>query len=257
MRFLYYYIVSCAGVLYTFTIGVFKRSNREWIYAIAERFGKSTKTKSTLRKVSITELIAASEAILLTETEGVDGNISLQELTIIAKLVRWAQPKRIFEIGTFDGRTTLNMAINAPADAEVFTLDLTAAERTNTTHSLAPFEERYVNKAISGDRFRNNPGGKNIQQLIGDSASFDYTSYAESIDLVFIDGSHAYEYVKSDTEVSLKLLRPQGGIVIWHDCGVWNDVTRYLHEMDAKLGIGTLKQIEGTSLVIWDLRKIR
>lgn len=255
MRFFYYYIVAFTGVLYTLTFGVFKRSNREWIYAIAARFGKSTKIKSRLHKTSIETLVASSGTILLAETEGVDGNISLYELTVIAKLIRWVQPKRVFEIGTFDGRTTLNIAMNAPKDAEVFTLDLTASERKDITHSLAPFEERYVNKAVSGDRFRNNPGGKNIQQLLGDSASFDYAPYQGSIDLVFIDGSHAYEYVKSDTEASLKLLRPQGGVLIWHDCGVWNDVTRYLHELDAKLGTGTLKQIEDTSLVVWDLRK--
>jgi predicted O-methyltransferase YrrM len=34
------------------------------------------------------------------------------------------KPKRIFEIGTFHGYTTLQMGLDAPVDSEIFTLDL-------------------------------------------------------------------------------------------------------------------------------------
>jgi hypothetical protein len=42
----------------------------------------------------------------------------------LCALVRGVKPKRIFEIGTFHGYTTLQMALNAPVDSEIFTLDL-------------------------------------------------------------------------------------------------------------------------------------
>jgi len=37
-------------------------------------------------------------------------------------------------------------------------------------------------------------------------------------DLIFIDGSHYYEYVKSDTQNALGCLTA-GGLVVWHDYG--------------------------------------
>ena len=42
--------------------------------------------------------------------------------------------------------------------------------------------------------------------------------FAGAIDLIYIDGGHTYEYVKSDTENALELLSPTGTIV-WDDYG--------------------------------------
>ena len=55
-----------------------------------------------------------------------------------------------------------------------------------------------------------------ITQLFGDSKSFDAAPYAGQCDLVFVDGSHAYSYVKNDTEKALAMTRP-GGVILWHD----------------------------------------
>lgn len=51
-------------------------------------------------------------------------HVSLQELAILASLVRLRESHRIFEFGTFDGRSTVNLAVNATAHTQVFTLDL-------------------------------------------------------------------------------------------------------------------------------------
>lgn len=55
------------------------------------------------------------------------------------------------------------------------------------------------------------------QFLKSDSAKFDTAPYRNSIDLVFVDGYHGYEYVKNDTEEGWEMLR-LGGIIAWHDC---------------------------------------
>lgn len=60
-------------------------------------------------------------------------------------------PKLIIEIGTFDGRTTLNLAVNSPPKTKIVTLDLPPNEETK--FELAPFEEYFVNKPVSGERF--------------------------------------------------------------------------------------------------------
>ena len=89
-----------------------------------------------------------------------------------------------------------------------------------------------------------------IEQLYGDSKSFDASPYAERCDLVFVDGSHAYTYVKNDSEKAFAILRP-GGIVLWHDYhgprrapGVWRALNELSRDLD-------LVHIAGTSLVAY------
>jgi predicted O-methyltransferase YrrM len=52
------------------------------------------------------------------------GGVRVDELVIISAIVRHLKPKRLVEIGTAEGRTTLNLALHSPQDSEVITLDL-------------------------------------------------------------------------------------------------------------------------------------
>jgi len=46
-------------------------------------------------------------------------------------------------------------------------------------------------------------------------------------DLIFIDGSHTQEYVKNDTELALRLVQKNNGIILWHDYDTeWDGVTK-------------------------------
>ena len=87
------------------------------------------------------------------------------------------------------------------------------------------------------------------RQLYGDSSTFDFSAHHGRAGLVFVDGSHAYEYVVADSETARALVAPNG-IVLWHDYGVWEGVTRALEELEAKGRLG-LRHIRGTSLVVW------
>lgn len=145
-----------------------------------------------------------------------NGNVAPYELEVIASLVKATKPHAVFEIGTFDGRTTLNMAANAPNGATIFTLDLPSSELGATVFSLELNEDIFVKKDHPGARIAKSDGKSNIIQLLGDSGSFDFRPYYGIIDFMFIDGSHSYNYVKSDTLAALKMVRP-GGVIIWHD----------------------------------------
>ncbi|MDD5476226.1 MAG: class I SAM-dependent methyltransferase [Syntrophales bacterium] len=192
-------------------------------------------------------------AVRLMEEENRNGNVRISELGIIAALAaECPDDTNIFEIGTFDGRTTLNMALQSPPSCRVYTLDLPPDQETR--YDLDEGDRHMVNKPESGSRYRkymaSRPGvaGK-ISQLYGDSAVFDYTPWENSCSLVFVDGSHAYDYARSDTWAAMKLVR-KGGVVVWHDYGIWEGVTRALEELDAREGWG-LRAIAGTSLVYW------
>ncbi|MBD3183553.1 class I SAM-dependent methyltransferase, partial [Candidatus Poribacteria bacterium] len=86
--------------------------------------------------------------------------------------------------------------------------------------------------------------------LYGDSADFDFSPYFGTMDFVLVDGSHSYEYVLSDTDNALKLLKNGKGIILWHDYGHWDGVTKALNELyESSEVFRSLKHIDGTSLV--------
>jgi len=59
----------------------------------------------------------------------------------------------------------------------------------------------------------------------------DWSSHYGRAGLVFVDGSHAYDYARKDSETAMRLVRPKG-VVLWHDYGVWPGVTQALEELE-------------------------
>jgi predicted O-methyltransferase YrrM len=196
----------------------------------------------------------AAPPVVLHRDTWIDGNVTAFELDVIASLVRAHRPGVVFEIGTFDGRTTLNMAANAAEGAIVYTLDLPAAAADATAFALELNEDIFIRKPRSGARFVDSRAPYNIVQLFGDSATFDFSPFRGRVDFMFIDGSHAYEYVRSDTLAALSMVR-EGGTIIWHDYvregfTPFPGVPRALKEFyltDARFR--ALAQIEQTSIV--------
>ena len=192
-------------------------------------------------------------SIKIWEPEKKNGNVRISELGILAGLAAdCGNGTNLFEIGTFDGRTTLNFALNSPARCTIYTLDL--PPDFETMFSLAEGERHMVDKPKPGSRYERYRGtypaavGK-IHQLLGDSAAFDYSPFKDSCSLVFVDGSHHYDYVMSDSKAAMDMANV-GGVVVWHDYGIWEDVTRALATLEQR-GVYGLRCIRGTSLVYW------
>jgi predicted O-methyltransferase YrrM len=173
------------------------------------------------------------------------GNLTADELAAMALICQWLKPSVVFEFGTFNGRTTLNLAVNTPADTKIYTLDL--ADPGATQHSLDQVDVELHLRDESGMYFRDTPVSGKIEQLWGDSALFDETSLRGKVDLILVDAAHSYEYVRSDTTKALAMLRP-GGVILWHDYCVWYPgVYEYLHEI---LPHFPLKHIEWTHFAV-------
>lgn len=253
-RFAKKYCVAVGSSLFAATIGFPFAKNRHLLSEISRLVGYDPKLVIPLiPSVAMHEVIDESVRFQLRETIATNGNISLLELTTITRLIARYQPRRLFEIGTFDGRTTLNMAANAPSDATTFTLDLPCEQLNATVLEIANDDKKYIDKSSSGSRYKNTDIAKNIHQLFGDSATFDFKSFENSLDFVFVDGSHSYSYVKNDTAIALKLLKNGKGIIVWHDYDtdtVWEGVTRALNELyktDARLA--GMRHLQGTTMV--------
>jgi len=187
------------------------------------------------------------------EEKKLDGNVRISELGILSALAASCEDStNIFEIGTFDGRTTINLALNSPKKCMVYTLDLPPYSKTK--FDIDPGERHMIDKLKPGARYDKYRDlfpfavGK-IHQLLADSATFDYSPYKDSCSLVFVDGSHTYIYAKSDTHAAMNIVK-ENGVIIWHDYGIWEGVTRALEEFEEREHLG-LRNIGGTSLVYW------
>ncbi|MGF1611942.1 MAG: O-methyltransferase [Kiloniellales bacterium] len=191
-----------------------------------------------------------SEVVLI-GAAGARASTSTTEAWILCALAKRA--RTIFEFGTCTGRTTYLLARNAPADAVIGTITL-SPETVDEYRSdqSDPESARWARIArresvYSEFFYESTEVAAKVEQIVGDSKAFDETPWVGRCDLVFVDGSHAYSYVKSDSEKALRMVRP-GGIVVWHDfspaCkGVW----RYLNELGRSR---KLCHIRDTSLVV-------
>jgi predicted O-methyltransferase YrrM len=173
----------------------------------------------------------------------------LPELLTLASICRFLKPRRVFEIGTYTGSTTLAMAMNAPQEAEIFTLDLDPAQlafsQSHSGLSVPQFEP--------GIAFRTTRHAARIRQLYGSSREFDFIPYRGTIDLVLVDADHTYDHVRKDSEAAIAMCR-DGGVVIWDDY-LWTEahaecagVTRCLDELRGSLDV---VQLAGTRLAVF------
>lgn len=160
--------------------------------------------------------------------------VTVSELLLIGWLASYYAPMNIFEFGTADGRTTLNLALNSPDACRIYTIDLPDQDRLDFHHTekASVGEERYPipYKESVGACFVDHPVSSKITQILGDTASFDFSPFAKSMDLIFIDANHDYEYVRSDTQNALRM-RSDRGIVVWHDYQAWEGVRTCVDEL--------------------------
>lgn len=151
-------------------------------------------------------------------------NVDAFELLSVCSLIKDNAAHTVFEIGTYDGRTTMAMSLNlAKDDSHVFTLNL-PPDTSDVKFDTSAVDVQLAKKVTSGERFLGTAQQSKITQLWGDSATFDFSPYYNSIDFVFIDGAHSEQYVKNDTQKALQLIKRSGGVIAWHDAHLFGVV---------------------------------
>ncbi len=178
------------------------------------------------------------------------GGISLLESFVLIASARLVDAHRFFEFGTFLGRTTLNLAMNSPDDAVIYSLDLDHSAASSVSQDVADVEVTEIHLAAPKFDFTGMPAEKKITLLTGNSRTFDFAPWKESIDLIFVDGGHDLATLTDDTANSRQLAaRNRPSCILWHDYGNkdYQPLTRYLDQLSEEIDIF---HIEDTMLCV-------
>jgi len=210
----------------------------------------------TLKRVELKEIFPGIEegSVKLVRTYDRDEHtsVTLTEIAAVSSIIKHTKVKNIFEIGTYQGNTTLQLAANSPGDARITTLDLPSKWNEDKRAITTPENFKNVTDRMTiGVQYKETSYAGKINQIFADSANMNWSELPGPFDFIFIDGCHYYEYVKKDTENALGALRP-GGIVVWHDYGMIKDVSRAVDETSKKIQIYA---ISGTRLAVGFLKK--
>ena len=141
-------------------------------------------------------------------------NCSLFELCVLSAIVAARKPRHIFEIGTYDGRSALAMAANLPEGGKLHTLNLPPDYTVGKAD--AGTDELLSAKVESGHRWRNTPEESRIEQLFGNSMTFDFRPFGP-VQMAFVDGGHAKDIVLNDTDRIKEIIDRKDGVILFHD----------------------------------------
>lgn len=162
-------------------------------------------------------------------------NLSIMphEMVVLTLLVRHFQFRKIVELGTAEGRTTVNLAAHSPEDAEVITVNFPPEPPDN----------------MVGYFYWESPYKHKIKQVYCDATQFDWRPHRDSVDLVFIDAGDDYEMRATETAIVFRMVRV-GSIVIWHDYGSAEGPTRIMNYLSTRLPVRHIKKTASVYLHI-------
>ncbi|MFN4327680.1 MAG: class I SAM-dependent methyltransferase [Limnobacter sp.] len=195
------------------------------------------------------------------------GGMTLLESSVLVSLARLTGALRFFEFGTFMGATTLLLAQNSPAEAQVVTVDIGHVEATAADNAEGVLRDGNVNDAYLRQTF-GAQGARcltradadtraKVTQMFQDSTTLDVQQQglAKRFDFIFIDGGHQYDIVRSDTEKAYDMAS-ENAVIVWHDyaSNIHADVTHFLQRHSQN---HHLVHVENTMLVFELLGKHR
>jgi len=152
------------------------------------------------------------------------------ELHRFGEIVASICPKKVLEIGTFQGGTLCILARLSAPRATIISIDLPGGEFGGGQSKVRSLLYHTFGKSF-----------QRMHLIRGDSHSEEVAArvrrITQSLDVLFIDGDHTYEGVEQDFLSYSPLVR-RGGIVAFHDIAehpekAGGDVPRFWNELKA------------------------
>ena len=187
-------------------------------------------------------LRSSEELVLPPPLWAAPGSQSYRGLAFLVELGRFLGARQVFEIGTYNGATAWCLARNLEAP-EVHTLDLPLEQKPVLEFGVSDAGNRVAFERTAYEVLPLSTG--RVVQHWGDSATFDFTSWRRSIDLVYVDGAHSHEYVRADSATALDLVSDSGAVV-------WDDYWRRIQGVQVILDDLPIPlfRVPGTRLVV-------
>ncbi len=192
-----------------------------------------TKHRLKLPTVELTELSEPEGSVVVRILPLHPWDTNYNDIVALCAIARKTKPRRIMEIGTARGRTTLLLSDNCPS-AEIFTYDI---------------------DPNAGSYFKTlNPPSTQIRLNICDVQSDTARLRdGEKFDFIFIDANHVESAVRADSTLAFDVLAPNG-VILWHDYANSDYLFGYnrVPEVLAELALERrLCGVSGTSLAVY------
>ena len=176
------------------------------------------------------------------------GSLTLIESAMLVSFIKLLDAKDIFEFGTFLGSTSVLFASNSSPETRLITLDIKDEELESTnmdnSDSVKSVEvdnylrEVRVDKRATYIERSEDCVKYKINEIFCNSHDLDISDYKQKFDIIFIDGGHGHETIKSDTSKSMEMIK-DSGVIVWHDYNspVFSAVTDYVNSISSKYTI--------------------
>lgn len=136
------------------------------------------------------------------------------DITLLRALAKRYEVRNYFEIGTWRGESVANLA-NVAEHCVTFNLPKEDIVKLTGNQQYADLHGFFSRDS------------SNVEQLYGDSQTFDFAAHFGKYDMVFIDGDHHYDSVRKDTETAFKLIKNERSIIVWHDYALDPETIRW------------------------------
>lgn len=190
-------------------LGIFSyKSFKYCIEDVRTSLVNSARKKFDISIIDLGEFLSSLEReISIDDITFMTGGSSLLDYVLLKAIMIKFNFKTYMEIGTWMGESIA--AVSGVAD-RCYSISLPDDDK-----NLINYFKRINNKNNFSRYFSNKKN--NIFHYYEDSKTFDFKIIPDKIDLVFIDGDHSYEGIKSDTKKIFDIIDKNNAIVVWHD----------------------------------------
>ena len=232
-------------------IHLFRPGTGTFSHACARAFGAAQNLQlHEIPQITLDEILGERRALIrLCVMRYEDGMLGAREAMALLSILVAEHPNEVLEIGTYMGHTTKQMAENLDA-AIIHTVDLPEVfpVESNSGKNLPKDDFHLIKRRRVGREFKGHSCAQRIREHFADTATWNFRE-AGCPTFFFIDGSHTYEYCKSDSEKCFALCDGRG-VFLWHDCDHDHPgVVRFVSEW-RRMG-RDIRRIWGTSIAYW------
>lgn len=196
--------------MFTDPVRFFKNYNRNVYYK------KQIEKKQFATQLPTIDLLTLFNGTFESELERytfLENTSTVLDLCLLKELARGINNCRYFEIGSLRGESLYNVA-NVAQHCTALTLSHEQMKQFKFKPSLLKSANMLSSEI------------KNMTLIEDNSLTYDFSKLGK-FDLIFVDGDHTYNGVKSDTANVFKHLIHDNSIIVWHDYTYYPETVRH------------------------------